>query len=82
MTDLSFYSVIGGLVFLGLGVLEFALARRSLYPVLRLRHEQAKLTQTHGIEPNRIMTLIKVQSLLVMPVLGFLLGGRWKGMIG
>jgi hypothetical protein len=82
MMGLSFSSLIGALVFLGAGVLEFALARRSLYPVLRMRHERAKLTQTQGMEPNRIMTLIKVQSLLIMPVAGFLLGSRLKGMLG
>ena len=79
---MTFNSLIGALVFLGVGVLEYALARRSLYPVLRMRYERAKLTQTQGIEPNRIMALIKWQSLLAMPVVGFLLGSRLKGMIG
>ena len=82
MMGSSFNGAIGALVFLGIGVLEYALARRSLYPVLRLRYERAKLTQTQGIEPNRIMALIKWQSLLVMPIVGFLLGGRLKGMLG
>jgi hypothetical protein len=82
MTGFSFNSLIGGLMFLGLGVIEFALARRSLYPVLRLRHERAKLTQSQGVEPNRIMALIKIQSLLIMPVAGFFAGDRLKTWIG
>ena len=73
---------IGALCFLALGVLELAFLQHTLYPFLRSRHEQAKLTQTQGIEPNRIMTLIRVQSLVILPVLGFMLGDRLKAMIG
>ena len=73
--------LIGALSFLILGVLELVVVQRTLYPVLRGRHEQAKLTQTQGIEPNRIMSLIRVQSLVILPALGFLLGDRLKEMI-
>ena len=67
-------SLIGALVFLGLGLIELAVLNRSLYPTLRWRHEKAKLTQEQGIDPNRIMTLIKIQSLILMPLLGFFFG--------
>ncbi len=67
-------SLIGALVFLGLGLIELAVLNRSLYPTLRWRHEKAKLTQEQGIDPNRIMLLVKIQSLVVMPLLGFFFG--------
>ncbi len=67
-------SLIGALVFLGLGLIELAVLNRSFYPALRWRHEKAKLTQEQGIDPNRIMTLIKLQSLILMPLLGFFFG--------
>ena len=73
--------LIGAFGFLMLGIFELAVVQRTLYPILRGRHEQAKLTQTQGIEPNRIMTVIRVQSLVILPALGFLLGDRLKEMI-
>ena len=75
-------SVMGAFGFLILGLLELALMQRTLYPALRWRHEQAKLTQTQGIEPSWIMTLIRVQSLLILPLLGFMFGDRLKELIG
>ena len=75
-------NLLGAFAFLILGVLELALVQRYVYPALRWRHERAKLTQTHGVEPNRIMTLVRLQSLLIMPVVGFLLGDRLKTMMG
>ncbi len=74
-------SLIGALGFLVLGVVELVVAQRTVYPVLRGRHERAKVTQTQGIEPNRIMTLIRFQSLVILPLVGFLLGDRLKEMM-
>jgi hypothetical protein len=79
---MSFASLIGALVFLGLGIVELAVLNRSLYPALRWRHEKAKLTQEQGIDPNRIMLLVKIQSLLLMPILGLFLGDRMKSIFG
>ena len=79
---MSFYSLIGAIVFLVIGVIELAVVNRALYPVLRWRHEQAKLTQSQGIEPNRIMALVKIQSLIVLPLLGLFLGDRMKSLFG
>ena len=73
--------LIGALGFLVLGVVELVVAQRTLYPVLRWRHERAKLTQTQGIEPNRVMTLIRFQSLVILPLAGFLLADRLKEMM-
>ena len=79
---MSFYSLIGAMLFLAIGVLELALFNRMLYPALRWRHESAKLTQQHGIEPNRIMTLVKIQSLILLPLLGLFLGKPLQAILG
>jgi len=79
---MSFYSLIGALAFLVLGIAELALVNRTVYPGLRRRYEAAKVTQSHGIEPSRIMTLVKLQSLIVMPLLGLFLGERMKTILG
>ena len=75
-------SVIGALVFIVLGIAELAVANRSLYPALRWRFEKAKLTQSQGMSPSTIMALVKFQSLVLMPVFGFLIGDRMKSMFG
>ncbi|MCB1377827.1 MAG: hypothetical protein KDK89_05595 [Alphaproteobacteria bacterium] len=79
---MSFYSITGALLFLLLGLLELALLYRILYPVLRWRFEKAKTTQTQGIEPNRIMALLKIQSLIILPIIGFVFGDRLKAIFG
>ncbi|WP_146256141.1 hypothetical protein [Aestuariivirga litoralis] len=70
--------LVGALLFAALGIAEVALVNRSIYPSLRWRHEKAKLTQSQGLSPSTIMALVKFQSLVLMPVLGFLLGSRLK----
>ena len=79
---MSFYSLIGALVFLVLGLVELAVVNRVVYPLLRWRHERAKTTQSQGVAPNRIMALVKVQSLIVLPAVGLLLGDRLKTILG
>ncbi len=74
--------LLGGLAFLGLGILELIIMQRTLYPALRWRHEKAKLTQSQRIQPEAIINLLRFQSLVIMPVLGFLLGDRLANMIG
>ena len=76
------YSLLGALAFLILGIFEVMVLQRMVYPALRWRFEVAKTTQTQGIDPNRIMTLLRVQSLVILPVLGFLLGGRLQAIFG
>ena len=71
-------SLVGALVFTAIGLAELALVNRSLYPSLRWRYEKAKLTQSQGVSPSTIMALVKFQSLVLLPVLGFLLGSRMK----
>ena len=74
--------VVGALLFLCLGLAELALVNRSVYPSLRWRYEKAKTTQSQGMRPSTIMALVKFQSLVLMPVAGFLLGDRMKSIFG
>ena len=71
-------AVVGALVFAIIGLAEVALVGRSIYPSLRWRYEKAKITQSQGVSPATIMALVKFQSLVLLPVLGFLLGSRMK----
>jgi hypothetical protein len=80
--ELSGYSLIGALIFLVIGLAELAIMRRTVYPALRWRYEEAKTTQTHGIDPSRIMFLIRFQSLVFMPLVGLLLGGPVRSIFG
>ena len=74
--------LVGALLFTAIGLAEVALANRSVYPALRWRFEKAKLTQSQGIRPSTFMALVKFQSLILMPVVGFLLGDRMKSLFG
>ena len=75
-------AVVGALLFLTLGLAEVALVNRSIYPALRWRYEKAKLTQSQGMSPSTIMALVRFQSLVLMPVVGFLVGDRMKSLFG
>jgi hypothetical protein len=74
--------VVGALLFLSLGIAEVALFNRSVYPSLRWRYERAKTTQSQGVKPSTIVALVKFQSLVLMPVVGFLIGDRMKSLLG
>ena len=74
--------LVGALLFLSLGIAEVALVNRSIYPSLRWRYEKAKLTQSQGVSPSTIMALVKFQSLVIMPVVGFIVGDRMKSLFG
>jgi hypothetical protein len=82
LPDMTFHSLLGALLLLIVGVLQLALFNRLLYPALRWRHEKAKLTQEHGMEPNRITMLVKIQSLIILPLLGLFLGTPLKSILG
>jgi hypothetical protein len=82
MGAMSFEGLIGGLVFLVLGIAELAFVNRSVYPSLRWRYEKAKTTQTHGLAPSTIMALVKVQSLILLPLAGMFLGNGMKNISG
>jgi hypothetical protein len=67
--------LIGAFAFLLIGVAEVLVVRRSIYPVLRSRHEKAKLTQAQGRDPNWLVAVVWLQGVVVMPALGFMVGG-------
>ena len=72
--------LLGALAGLIAGVAELALAQALLYPALRRRHEKDKVTGRHGLDPNWFMLAIRLQSLVLLPVLGALAGaGLWGG---
>ena len=76
------YSPLGAFVFLVFGIIELKLVQRLVYPGLRWRYEEAKVTASQGTDPKRIMGLVKFQSLVLMPILGFFLGNRFGAMFG
>ena len=73
---MSFVGLLGALVFLAIGIAELAFVNRSVYPSLRWRYEKAKVTQQQGLAPSTIMALVKVQSLILLPLIGLVIGDR------
>ena len=63
-------------LFLALGVVELFVFMRAVYPVLSQRHETAKVTYSQGRSPAFITNIIRLQSLVGMPLLGYLLGAQ------
>lgn len=80
--ELNAYGLLGALIFLILGIMELIVVQRVIYPMLRWRYEAAKTTQTQGMDPGRVMFLLRVQSLIFMPVIGLFFGGSLKSMFG
>ena len=82
MTGSGFDSLVGGFVFLLIGVAELVILQLFVFPALRWRHEAAKMTGKQGRDPAFIMNVLRFQSLALMPVLGFLFGGPFKAIFG
>ena len=76
MTASATHSLLGALVFTVLGIVEVWIVARVVSPGLRQRHELAKVTQTHKVDPQRIMDVVRLQGLVLLPVLGFIVGPR------
>lgn len=74
--EFSYLSLLGGLVMLVIGVLDYALLRAVVYPLLRKRFEEEKAQGRIGTEPNTIMNVLKLTNFIVLPVLGLLLGDQ------
>ena len=72
--EFSYFSLLGGLAMLVVGVLDYALLRAVLYPLLRKRFEEEKAQGRIGVEPNTIMTVLKLTNFVAFPALGILLG--------
>lgn len=78
MGAMSFAGLIGAIAFMVIGLAEVAFVNRAVYPALRSRHERAKLTQSQGIRPSAIMALVRLQSLVLLPLIGLYAGDRMK----
>ena len=77
MMVFSFYSLLGALIFLVLGVIGLSIFQRFIYPLLSARYERAKVTATQKRDPVRVTRIVYLLGLLVFPVLGFLLGSLY-----
>jgi hypothetical protein len=74
---LSPAGLVGAIIFLAFGVVELVIFMRAVYPVLSSRHEVQKVTYSHGRSPALITTLVRLQSLVLMPVIGYMVGSQF-----
>jgi hypothetical protein len=76
------YNLIGALVFLVIGLVDIMFIQRMVYPPMRRRYEEAKVTGTQGRDPTLFMNGVRFFSLVLLPVVGFLLGDTFEAMFG
>ena len=76
------YNVFGALVFLVIGLIDIMFIQRMVYPPMRRRYEEAKVTGSQGRDPALFMNGIRFFSLIVLPVVGFMLGDTFEAMFG
>ena len=74
--------IISAFIFLIIGFIELMIVQTMVYPTLRWRFEKAKVTASQGMDPIRIMNFVKIQSLLLMPVIGYFMGNYFQKMAG
>lgn len=74
--------ILSAFIFLVIGFIELMLVQTMIYPILRARFEAAKVTASQGMDPSRIMNFVKLQSLVLMPVVGYYLGNYFQKMAG
>jgi hypothetical protein len=74
--------IISAFIFLIIGFIELIVVQKMIYPSLRWRFERAKVTGSQGVDPSRVMTIIKIQSLLVMPLIGYFTGNPFQKLTG
>jgi hypothetical protein len=70
----SFYSVLGFLIFLAIGIVDLAVYRRFIHPQLSRAHERAKVTGAQGQGPAKLAKFMFIANLLILPIFGFLIG--------
>jgi len=75
-------NLMSALAFLLLGAAEFAALQIFVFPRWRWRHEEAKVIGRQGRDPAYMINALRLQSLALMPVLGFLAGSRFKAIFG
>jgi hypothetical protein len=71
----SFAGLSGAVIFLALGVIEYAVFMRAAYPLISERHEAAKVTLSQGLSPATVSVLMRLQCFIFMPLIGYVLGG-------
>jgi hypothetical protein len=76
------YNVFGALVFLVIGLVDIMFIQRMVYPPMRRRYEEAKVTGTQGRDPALFMNGVRFFSLVLLPVVGFMLGDSFEAMFG
>ena len=76
------YNVFGALVFLVIGFIDIMFIQRMVYPQMRRRYEEAKVTGSQGRDPALFMNGIRFFSLVLLPVVGFMLGDSFEAMFG
>jgi hypothetical protein len=76
------YNLFGALVFLVIGLVDIMFIQRMVYPQMRRRYEEAKVTGSQGRNPALFMNGIRFFSLVLLPVVGFMLGGTFEAMFG
>ena len=76
------YNLFGALVFLVIGLIDIMFVQRMVYPQMRRRYEEAKVTGSQGRDPALFMNGIRFFSLVLLPVLGFMLGDTFEAMFG
>ena len=76
------YNLFGALVFLVIGLIDIMFVQRMVYPQMRQRYEEAKVTGSQGRDPALFMNGIRFFSLIVLPVLGFMMGDSFEAMFG
>jgi hypothetical protein len=72
-------SILGAFIMLVLGLVKYAVLRSMLYGPLRDRYEAAKVTGSQGLDPDSLWTVIKLSSLVLLPLLGFIFGDTVLG---
>ena len=76
------YNLFGALVFLVIGLVDIMFIQRMVYPQMRRRHEEAKVTGAQGRDPALFMHGIRFFSLVLLPVVGFMMGDTFEAMFG
>ena len=76
------YNLFGALVFLVIGLVDIMFMQRMVYPQMRKRYEEAKVTGSQGRDPALFMNVIRFFSLVLLPVVGFMMGDTFEAMFG
>ena len=76
------YNLFGALVFLVIGLIDIMFIQRMVYPQMRRRYEEAKVTGSQGRDPALFMNGIRFFSLVLLPVVGFMMGDTFEAMFG